>query len=440
MAAGLADRVRQATGHASAPAQHRQRGVQDGASRPATGSTRTRAWSSTRGRSMSSSPQPTLTGWRPAPTSATCPDRATTSGCSPRRPTSRRRAATNGILQYYGVYLPSDYDPHRATPTQYWFHFRGGSGNVAAAVVPGVIWDMGEHEDSIVVTPDGRGQQGWYVGQSQKDILQVWADSHRLFPIDPNRTYIAGHSMGGWASYLLPIEHPDWFAAAFPASGAVTQGAYTAAPGCSANTPDSNGACWIDANGGNAQDEYTEPLLDNLEWVPYVHLPGHQRRARPDHRCDRERRAPPAARLPLPLLPVPRPGALRPPDRRSVDRRRRLRASVRPQPQPARVHLRPQHGVRARHRDRELERRAPQLPAGPRVLDVGARARSTRSRAWRDSRGARWRSPTSPHTLVPETGPPATANQNYPYAMVGQAWSPDMIALRLRPATGLRSR
>ena len=74
---------------------------------------------------------------------------------------------------------------------------------------------MGEHEHSIVITPDGRGDSGWYVGQSQEDVLQVWADSHRLFPIDRDRTYIAGHSMGGWASYLLPILYPDRFAAAF---------------------------------------------------------------------------------------------------------------------------------------------------------------------------------------------------------------------------------
>jgi hypothetical protein len=179
---------------------------------------------------------------------------------------------TDGILQHYGVYLPSTYVAGRRTPTQYWFHFRGGDAHIAAAVVPGVIWDMGEHEHSIVVTPDGRGDSGWYVGRSQEDVLQVWADSHRLFSIDPNRTYIAGHSMGGWASYLLPIEHPDWFAAAFPASGPPTQGAYTGVDfqGCDGVNVGGDGLCYTDANGGDARAEYTEPLLDNLKWVPYA--------------------------------------------------------------------------------------------------------------------------------------------------------------------------
>jgi pimeloyl-ACP methyl ester carboxylesterase len=187
-------------------------------------------------------------------------------------PTISQESGSNGVLQFYGVYLPSDYNPHTLTPTQYWFHFRGGNGNIAAAVVPGVIWDMGEHEHSIVITPDGRGDSGWYVGQSQEDVLQVWADSHRLFGIDRNRTYIAGHSMGGWASYLLPIEHPDWFAAAFPASGPVTQGAYTGVDftGCDSYQFDGYTPCYIQANGGDARAEYTQPLLANLRWVPYA--------------------------------------------------------------------------------------------------------------------------------------------------------------------------
>lgn len=187
-------------------------------------------------------------------------------------PDISREQGTNGILQHYGVYLPSGYEPSHPTPTQYWFHFRGGNAHIAAAVVPGVIWDMGEHEHSIVITPDGRGDSGWYVGRSQEDVLQVWADSHRRFAIDPNRTYIAGHSMGGWASYLLPIEHPDWFAAAFPASGPVTQGAYTGVDvkGCDAYQFQGYALCYIGANGGDPRAEYTEPLLGNLKWVPYA--------------------------------------------------------------------------------------------------------------------------------------------------------------------------
>ncbi|MCW2966370.1 MAG: hypothetical protein JWM71_142 [Solirubrobacteraceae bacterium] len=179
----------------------------------------------------------------------------------------------DGLLQHYGVYLPSGYRAGTRSATQYWFHFRGGDAHIAAAVVPGIFEDMGENYHSLVITPDGRGTSGWYVGKSQADVLEVWKDSHRMFSIDRNRTYIAGHSMGGWASYLLPIEHPDWFAAAFPASGPPTQGAWTgidAGSQCDSLSVAGDGACFTDANGGRSRDEWTTPLLENLRHVPYA--------------------------------------------------------------------------------------------------------------------------------------------------------------------------
>jgi len=168
-----------------------------------------------------------------------------------------------GIIQRYGVYLPQGYDGSRAAPTQFWLHFRGGTAHVAAHVVPGVFWDMGEEHRSIVITPHGRGTSGWYVGKSGVDIEQVWKDTHERFAIDRDRTYVSGHSMGGYGSWLLSVMHPDWFAGALPASPPATQGAWTGldAEGC-------DSPCFIQANGGDARAQLTYPLLDNLREVP----------------------------------------------------------------------------------------------------------------------------------------------------------------------------
>jgi pimeloyl-ACP methyl ester carboxylesterase len=171
----------------------------------------------------------------------------------------------NGILQHYGLYIPTSYSPDKANPVQWWFHFRGGRAHIAAAVVPGVIEQMGEDANSLVVTPDGRGSSTWYVGKGQVDFREVWDDVHELVKIDRNREYIAGHSMGGWASWLLPILYPDRFAAAFPASGPPTQGLWA---GCEQD------ACFQSANDGRPRDEWTTPLLENLRWVPYVNYQG----------------------------------------------------------------------------------------------------------------------------------------------------------------------
>lgn len=183
-----------------------------------------------------------------------------------------------GLLQRYGVYLPTNYDEGRATPTQFWLHFRGGTAHVAAHVVPGVFWDMGEARDSIVITPHGRGTSGWYVGKSAVDIEQVWADSHERFSIDRDRTYVAGHSMGGYGSWLLPIMHPDWFAGAFPASPPVTQGAWTGLDfeGCEDYQFEDASPCFVQANGGDARAQWLTPLIDNLREVPYAIYHGAQ--------------------------------------------------------------------------------------------------------------------------------------------------------------------
>lgn len=336
---------------------------------------------------------------------------------------------TNGILQHYGVYLPSDYVPGRLTPTQYWFHFRGGNAHIAAAVVPGVIWDMGEHEHSIVITPDGRGEAGWYVGQSQDDVLQVWADSHRLLSIDRNRTYIAGHSMGGWASYLLPIEHPDWFAAAFPASGPVTQGAYTGVyfKGCDKYTLGGDSPCFTSANDGKPRDEYTEPLLTNLRWVPYAIYQGTNDELVPTTgvtlQVNRLRQLgfryqyylfPGQEHYGPPIADQWVQGAdyehrfVRNPDPPQV-------SYIRSMPFEHAIETVNSNGV---HFHFPLDHAYWMSGLEPVNRKNGAAYFNGRSLAI----------PNPAHALVPETSPPAAPEQNYPYVMTGQAWRADESA------------
>ena len=176
-----------------------------------------------------------------------------------------------GVIQHYGVYLPTAYRPDRPSPLQWWFHFRGGTAHIAAAAVPRIFKEMGEDHSTIVVTPRGRGTSTWYVGKGHVDYREVYLDVARSFNVDRDRTYISGHSMGGWATYLMTILYPDRFAAGFPASGPVTQGAWTGVdfPGCDdVVAPDGETPCYIEANGSDPRAQFTRPLLDNLRWVP----------------------------------------------------------------------------------------------------------------------------------------------------------------------------
>ena len=138
-----------------------------------------------------------------------------------------REQGQEGIVQPYGIYFPQSYDPQKATPLQLWLHWRGGTAHSAGAAIPGMFRDLGDRPDAVVVSPRGRGSSSWYVGKGHVDVEQVWADVHALVDVDASRRYVSGHSMGGWGSFLMTITHPDWFAAALPASPPVTQGAWT---------------------------------------------------------------------------------------------------------------------------------------------------------------------------------------------------------------------
>lgn len=71
----------------------------------------------------------------------------------------------------------------------------------------------------LVMTPAGRGPDGWYYDHAGADTFEVWADVARRYPLAPDRTTIAGYSMGGYGTYKLATQFPDLFARAQPTVG-----------------------------------------------------------------------------------------------------------------------------------------------------------------------------------------------------------------------------
>jgi hypothetical protein len=72
---------------------------------------------------------------------------------------------------------------------------------------------------SIVITPEGRGPDGWYYGHAGADTFEVWADVARHYRLDPRWAAIAGYSMGGYGTYKFVTQFPDLFARAAPVVG-----------------------------------------------------------------------------------------------------------------------------------------------------------------------------------------------------------------------------
>ena len=70
-----------------------------------------------------------------------------------------------------------------------------------------------------MITPAGRGPDGWYYGTAGADMFEVWADVARRFDLDPAWTAISGYSMGGYGTYKFAAQYPDLFARANPVVG-----------------------------------------------------------------------------------------------------------------------------------------------------------------------------------------------------------------------------
>jgi hypothetical protein len=123
-----------------------------------------------------------------------------------------------GTLQPYAVYVPSGPVPAGGWGTTLLLHSLSanynqfaGSRNQSQFAARG--------QGSIVITPSGRGPDGWYYDHAGADTFEVWADLAAHYQLDPAFTDIAGYSMGGYGTYKFTSQFPDLFAKAQPTVG-----------------------------------------------------------------------------------------------------------------------------------------------------------------------------------------------------------------------------
>ncbi len=131
-----------------------------------------------------------------------------------------KEEGTWGLFQNYGVFVPSSYKEDTLSPLTLYLHGSGSPVHCEPLVLPRILKDLGEDRDSIIIAPSGRhADLSMYAGAGHVDVLQAYEDAHKIFTIDPTRTYVAGYSMGGWGAYMMSVLYPDRFAAAFAIAG-----------------------------------------------------------------------------------------------------------------------------------------------------------------------------------------------------------------------------
>ncbi len=126
----------------------------------------------------------------------------------------------HGRHQPYGLYVPEQPGPHGLQ-----LALHGYSANHASLVNrPGMQQNVGEALNRIIVVPLGRGPAGWYNEISERDVLDVLADVQANYPVDPERIFAGGYSMGGYGTYRLATLYPDRFAGFIAWVGALSGG------------------------------------------------------------------------------------------------------------------------------------------------------------------------------------------------------------------------
>jgi hypothetical protein len=118
-----------------------------------------------------------------------------------------------GRNQPYGIFVPSGPAPHGM---QLALHgYSANHTSLIASANPlheGFQTNVGEALNRIVVVPLGRGPAGWYSDISERDVLDVLSDVEANYPVDREREFSGGYSMGGYGTLRFATTYPDRFA------------------------------------------------------------------------------------------------------------------------------------------------------------------------------------------------------------------------------------
>ncbi|HJT86913.1 MAG TPA: alpha/beta hydrolase-fold protein, partial [Bryobacteraceae bacterium] len=123
--------------------------------------------------------------------------------------------------QPYALYLPANLDSARKYPLLISLHQEDSNARINLMRVFGEINRFADgtltplhffrpvrNVDFIVASPQARGTMG-YQGIAERDIYDLLADLERRFPVDEDRVYLTGISMGGAGALRLALTRPD---------------------------------------------------------------------------------------------------------------------------------------------------------------------------------------------------------------------------------------
>jgi pimeloyl-ACP methyl ester carboxylesterase len=131
-------------------------------------------------------------------------------------------SSVDGSEQPYALYLPRSFETPKTYGLLISLHSEDSNHRLNLTQVLGLAgrgalspegtgFPVLRDRDLIIACPLARGTMG-YQGIAEQDVYDVLADVQRRYPIDPDRVYLTGISMGGGGALWLAETHPEIWA------------------------------------------------------------------------------------------------------------------------------------------------------------------------------------------------------------------------------------
>ena len=116
----------------------------------------------------------------------------------------------------YALYVPAEAKAGDSYPLMIVLHGMGGSGG---NTIPKWVDRLGE--DFIILCPS-YPMGAWWAQPAEDLVLQLIQEVQAKYPVDPNRTFLAGLSNGAIGAYMIGMFYPDLFAGIIPIASGIT--------------------------------------------------------------------------------------------------------------------------------------------------------------------------------------------------------------------------